>query len=186
MRPGFHHYFFDRFLVETEPHEYATWLRKYGPAPRYQSRSGLSDLIGVSAATIRRYESEWGSRPPKWYFLLLRFLAGDLSFYGHHWTDCRIRPDTGKLRTPVTREEMTPMDLNSRYSMIVRSAQSEAADARRRLADMENEVQALRSERELLLLKIDTLTGELEAARNHTAQITAGKVVPLFGHKKAR
>jgi len=163
-------------------HIYLKQLRLYAGI----SRKDLFHLSGVSIYTIRRYESNWqtSTPPPEYYEMLLRFLCGDLSYFGHSWTNCQIHPHDRKLMNPYTpHTRMSPLDMNAQYSRIYNETQRELNELRKKIEAIEAHNKALKADNELLMVQKERLAHENERLRHHKDSVKTGKVVPLFGKK---
>ena len=168
--------FLDKLLICTLPYEQAKDLRKFGTN---KSRAELSEIIGLSSETIRRYESKWNKQKiPPWYFVLLRFLCGDLSFFGNHWKECRIYAHDQTLASPYTpHTRMRPADMNSQYSRIYQVAQQELGDLRNEIKRLKDLNQALLIENTGLNIRIDTLESKIISIKERHQLVKNDKVV---------
>ncbi len=170
----FQHYHLDKLRLD-DTHNYLKHLRN----ELNLSRDELADKIGVSAHTIRRYESEWkNSKPPKWYEMLLRFMAGDVSFFGQAWADCRINLHSKKLSSPYFPEPFRPHEMMIHYnknhlSLIQenRALHIEAGHLKEQIKQLQARIAILESEK-----------SQLEAHKN---SVKEGKVIPMFRDRKA-
>jgi len=175
----FLHDFLDKFLIDEN--NYLKDLRTYGTG---LSQDKIALLLGLNKATIRRYESSsWNKcKVPAWYPIILRFLSGDLSYFGTFWHNCRIHPADKKMSLknfPHTR--FKPSDLTMQYNTIANMAKKELrlmqADLDR-LADQNKLLKMKNAELELNIEKLNSINERLNA---HNAGINSGKVVSLFG-----
>jgi len=169
---NFQHYFFDKLRLD-DYHIYLKSLRRESKL----NRNELSELIGVSSHTIRRYESEWqNSNPPEWYEMLLRFLCGDISYFGTNWIDCRINNHNNKLSSPCFKTPMSPHDMNTHYNRINLSLTQENRALSHETANLKEQLKQLQS-------RIDLLESEKAHLETHKNSVKTGKVVPIFGKK---
>lgn len=176
--------FLDKLRL-SEPHIYLTDLRKIGA---HLTRADLSNILGISHHSIRRYESQWeNSNPPKWYELILRFLSGDLSYYGDYWHECRIHPFTCQLSTPFDKyNAYFPKDLHMQFNRIHRLNETELRDLRANLEQIKRDIQATKQLNALLQARIELLESENARLKARNEAEKSGKVIPLFRHKQAQ
>ncbi|MBE0470973.1 MAG: helix-turn-helix domain-containing protein [Methyloprofundus sp.] len=131
------------------------------------SREQLAKRLGISPDSIRRYETT--NKPPLWYYLLLRVLAGDLSIFGARWVNCSIGQHA-KLFTPFDKNAgYYPMDVNEKTNWLAARAAARVADMRDKMRDIEESNAALM----FRLLRYENL----QSRKN------SGKVVPIFNYK---
>ncbi|MDG4812765.1 hypothetical protein P8629_07060 [Hydrogenovibrio sp. 3SP14C1] len=177
----FQNEYLDKFK-HNQYHTYLKELRLYAGI----SRKELSNLSGISVYTIRRYESNWHSstQPPEYYEMLLRFLCGDLSYFGHYWTNCRIHPHDHKMINPYTpHARMSPSDMHVQYSRIYNESQRELNELRKEIEAIKAHNLALKADNELLHVQLERLKHENERLHHHKNSVKTGKVVPIFGKK---
>lgn len=166
----FQQVYFDKLRL-NDPPDYFRFLRH----ELRLNRPGLAKLIGVSEHTVRRYESKWpNSKAPKWYPMLLRFMAGDVSWHGGQWTDCRIRVSDKLMENPH-HEPLSPGMMHTHYN--------------RHLLDLTQDNRRLRSINDQLHEQVKQLTARITILENENATLKAhktglksGKVIPLFKH----
>lgn len=171
--------YLDKFL--TDPDNYLSDLRTFGAG---LSQEQIAQLLGLNKATIRRYESStWNKcKLPAWYPIILRFLAGDLSYWGNYWDNARINPVDRKLSSnyfPHTR--LTPSELNMNYNTIAKLAKKEFREMQSRLDSIEKQNHVLKIKNAELELDIEKLNAANDRLRAHNDGIKSGKVITLFG-----
>lgn len=177
--PTFSNEYFDKLKLS----EYSDYLKSLR-AHLNLDRADLSKLTGLSIHTIRRYESTWeNSKPPKWYELLMRFMCGDLSFFGPYWINCTISHDK-KLASPYfPHDRLSPLDMHVQHNRI----HSQISNENRRLNDelnrLKNRIAALEAELESQQLRIELLTAENERLKSHGQSVKSGKVLELFANQ---
>lgn len=174
----FDNYFFDSAIFQSEnPYES---LRNMANL----SRDEVASIIGISSHTIRKYESNWNGRssPPKWYYIMLRLLNGDLSFYGKKWKDVVIQHHDRKLRSQFSQKTMEPFEMNAQYNRHFLDAKREAQAERNQTKELKLKLNAMELELAQSHLQIELLTdkvAELEAKKSLTEK---GKLIPLFSN----
>lgn len=167
--------------LTTDPDNYLSDLRRFGLG---MDQIKLAGLLGLSHATIRRYESpHWNkNKVPQWYPMVLRFLSGDLSYFGNYWVNARIHPTDRKLQTnQFPHERMVPADMHARTNAIYRNAEQEN---KRLQAQLDRELKKndiLEINNLQLELENERLSKKLARLEAHEKGIEAGKVVNLFG-----
>ena len=122
---------------------YMKHLRSFIETSSDRTRHNLAVHIGISEHTIRRYESE-SYQAPYWYEMLLRFMSGDLSFFGDQWANCRL--SEGKLYLSYAYEGFKPMDLLAERNKMVNDVQRENAKLRKEIYELEREIDKLKAE----------------------------------------
>lgn len=145
------------------------------------SRDDLAKLFKISHHSIRRYESE--NKAPHWYYLLLRLVNGDLSFYGAQFIDVRIREDN-RMSGPYFNEPLYPIEMSEHYNQSTRLHRHENIQLRSENTRLLSEIDALKTLNSELLVKVDALTNEIERLRLRDRSIKNGKVIPLFANKR--
>jgi transcriptional regulator with XRE-family HTH domain len=175
----FRDHFLDSIVCQNE--NYCRWLRKLANL----SKQEMADLAGVSVHSIRRYESDWeSSKVPKWYYILLRLVNGDLSFFGPRWHDTRIFHHDRKLRTKFSIKAMEPAEMNANYNRHFLDARREARAEQAKAKELQIKLEAMERELALSRLRIESLTdkiSELEAKKLLTEK---GKLIPLFSNDR--
>jgi len=168
--------FLDSLLVDSEPYQQVKALRVFGTQ---FTREQLSNLLNINPDTIRRYESYWNTAEiPRWYFIMLRFLSGDLSAYGHQWQNCKIHPADKKLRTPHSKYEgFTPMSMNSHNSVVYQGQQAEIRKLTRLVEKLEKGLDALEKENALLDIQNQRLKSHNEHDDKVKEQIKKGNIL---------
>lgn len=136
MNRLFNNEYIDKLIFNEEPYKQAKTLRKF---VLNKNRKELAKIIGISAETIRRYESHWNKqRIPPWYFTLLRFFCGDLSFFKKDWINATINQN-GKLSTDYFKYvKLSPSDMNIQYSRVYNQAQREKMQLIKKINRLEN------------------------------------------------
>ena len=181
--------FLDKLRL-SESHIYLKSLRTYGAG--FSDRAELSKILGISSETIRRYESNWkNSNPPQWYELLLRFLCGDLSYYGDYWHQCRIHPKTCKLSTPFDKyNAYLPRELHMSFNRIHQLKERELHALQQQLKVLETTIQELeiqlnayQSENAKLTIKLEQANATITRIRNYNHAIETGKVIELSSRR---
>lgn len=156
MRP-FNNVTFDKIMLNANPYKDLRELIGL-------SRESLALKLGISAHSIRRYETT--NKPPLWYYLLLRVLAGDLSIFGARWVNCSIG-QYSQLFTPFDKNAgYYPMDINEKTNWL-------AARAAARVADMRDNLKELEESNAALMVEL--------LAYKKTSIHTGSNIVPIFG-----
>lgn len=170
--------FLDSF--QTDPDNYLKDLRRFGVGA---DREQIAQLIDFNPHTIRRFESKANkSKVPAWYPLLLRFLAGDLSYFGPNWQNARIHPTDRKLQSPhFPHTRLTPGELNVNHNTISRMAQKELRTMQQQLNKLETQVNVLKTRNAELELDKEKLQMQIDQLKAKEKGIKSGKVVNLFG-----
>lgn len=185
----FNNEFLDKLRL-SEPHIYLKSLRTFGAG--LNDRAELSKILGISPETIRRYESNWtNSNPPQWYELILRFLSGDLSYYGDYWHHCRIHPQTCKLSTPFDKyNAYLPRDLHMSFNRIhqlnereLRALQQQLTSLETTIKDLELQLGAYQSENAKLTIKLEQANATIDRLRNYNQAVETGKVIELASRR---
>lgn len=142
------------------------------------SREDLAGLLNISKHSIRRYEDE--NKAPHWYFLLLRLINGDLSFYGARWDNVTIQLHDRKLKAPELSNPLYPVEFNAMYNR-------PAHALRKELEALELENRRLKRERDALERLTDDLQARITLLETESARLKAeqagikkGAVIPLF------
>ena len=179
--PLFQNEFLDSLCID--PDNMLADLRKSGTN---MTRKEIADLIGVSEHSIRRYESDWRtSKPPRWYYIILRFLSGDLSYFGAAWTDAKINYWNKKLTSPYAKYlELTPMDMNGRYAQFAQHYERQIKELSNELAELQSKHQHLVADHKLLQTKIQAYENEIALQGLHDQGIESGKVVSIGRHRR--
>ena len=108
----FQNQFLDSLMISSSPNQIAKDLRILGTGLSVEE---LSKILGIAKRTIYGYESEKNpNKIPKQYFILLRFLSGDLSYF-QGWENCTIQPSSNRLKVSVDKyNTYTPNSLYGR------------------------------------------------------------------------
>jgi transcriptional regulator with XRE-family HTH domain len=164
-------------------HSFIDWLCIDAPFLNLRTelqldRPQLAKLLDISPHSIRRYETE--NKAPKWYYMLLRVLCGDLSIFGACWDDCRIQPHDRKLKAPEIDQPVLPVELNAMYNRQVHAARKESALDRAKAERLGSENVALKALILELEVKIDFQANTIARLKAHDQGIKKGTVVPLF------
>lgn len=168
----FKNYFLDKVTVGVD--------NVYSPLRRTAnlSRNDVAELLKISPRTIERYERE--GKAPHWYFLMLRLLNGDLSFYGKRWQNCTIQHHDRKLKTDFSTIPIEPFQMNKDYNRAALDARREARQERNRANELSLRVEALEKLNSELLVKHENLQNFVNKNNRKKALIESGKVIPLF------
>jgi len=142
------------------------------------SREDVAKVLGISAHTIRRYESE--DKAPRWYYIMLRMFNGDLSFYGNRWRDCNIQYHDRKLKNPYSLIALEPFQMNQAYNRISLDARKEAREERIKVNEMSLRVEALEKINAELLVKNQVLENRIKEDQLKQSLVESGKVVQMF------
>lgn len=172
----FKNIFIEKITSQLEPHELAKDLRKYGTE---LNRKEISKILQISEKTIARYESPTNkAKIPFMYLMALRFMSGDLSFFGTAWENSKISPTNKKLTTPHAKyKEFDPMSLNSQSSFVYQTAISRVRTTNDELRAIQLKIEALESENQLLTVKNERLQFKIDEIRIVKEQIKKGKVI---------
>ena len=163
MARPFENQYFDKMMISEKP--YKALRQSLG-----LSRESLGQKFGISAHSIRRYETT--NKPPLWYYLLLRLSAGDLSYFGARWDNCHIDIFSGRLVTPYDKyKAYWPNELNAKTSGIHQKAAALVADYQDYIAELEQSNGELMRE----LFKLGHRSGTI------TRPGDSQKVVSIFG-----
>jgi len=171
--------YLDKFL--SDPDNYLSDLRTFGAS---LSQQQTAHLLGLSKATIRRYESStWNKcKVPDWYGILLRFLSGDLSYFGNYWTNTRINPADKKLSSDYFPHlRMVPSEMHINHNKIYRMAQQEIKEMQHELNKVNEQNKILLMRNAELELDIEKLKGINDRLRAHDNAVKSGKVINIFG-----
>ncbi|CAN8140814.1 hypothetical protein THIOSC15_2520008 [uncultured Thiomicrorhabdus sp.] len=126
----FQNTFLDKLIFLSEPYQAAKDLRVFGAQ---LSIKDTSKILGIAERTIKAYECP--TNPPKiptTYFISLRFLSGDLSYF-HGWDNCRIHPSNNRLRIPQDKySDYSPDSLTIKSTEISRYAADLVREAEER------------------------------------------------------
>jgi len=145
------------------------------------SRLEIARLVGVSEGSIRRYESHWNSsKPPKWYYIMLRLVNGDLSFFGSKWTGVTIQQHNRKLKSIYSTKALLPVEMYSQYNRIAIDARSEARQERQKSEELLNKVKAYEEELSSLRLRNEVLNQQVLELKAVKSLTKTGKVIQLF------
>lgn len=145
------------------------------------SRDEMAELTGVSEGSIRRYESHWqSSKPPKWYYILLRLVNGDLSFFGDKWKGSVIQHHDRKLRSFYSIRTMEPKEMFAQYNRHAIDARKEANQERQKTNELQNKVKAYEEELAILRLHNEALNQQIKELQAVKVLKKTGKVIPLF------
>lgn len=145
------------------------------------SQEEMADLVGVHKDSIRRYEALWNkSKVPKWYYIMLRLVNGDLSFFGHQWIGISIQKHDRKLKSHYSQEAMSPMELYSQYNRDALNARREANRERQKAEELLNKIKAYEEELSSLRLRNEILNQQVAELHAVKALTKTGKVIPLF------
>ena len=72
---------------------------------------------------------------------MLRFLSGDLSYFGGNWDNARIFLHDHKLSSPYfPNERLTPADMHQQHARIYNVSQIEINQLRQRIKHLENQL----------------------------------------------
>ncbi|WP_178862425.1 hypothetical protein [Thiomicrorhabdus cannonii] len=178
MRKLFRNSFLDGLINQRETYQQAKDLRIFGTN---LSEDQLAKLIDCHPGTIRRYESATNkAKIPQWYFMLLRFLSGDLSYFGRPWIDATIDPSDRRLRTYLDKyNSYTPEDLHVKTNFIYQGIKAELEIKRADLEKAERLIHALRQDNELLQVQIERLEAALSSKQIVKENMNLGKVIHL-------
>lgn len=138
----------------------------------------LSKTLNISHHTITRYERD--NHAPKWYYMILRLLCGDLSFFGNRWHNARIQPHDRRLKAPEIENPLYPVELNNMFNDHAHKARIEATKERLRADTLERENEALRAALIEQDLTIERLEAKIRRLEQIDKAIESGKVVKLF------
>ncbi|PLA73502.1 hypothetical protein CYQ88_10795 [Hydrogenovibrio sp. SC-1] len=147
------------------------------------NRAELSAQIGLSPHTIRKYESAWPgkSKPPAWYEILLRLLCADLSIFGQAWSDSRIFRHDQKLSSPYFKHtRMSPLDMNSQYSLVHRQLEQQIRALSAELSAITTKYNTLSAEHQILVTRFTELNEIKSRMKAHETGLKTGKVLNLF------
>jgi len=145
------------------------------------SRKEMAELAGVSEGSIRRYESHWkSSNPPKWYYLLLRLVNGDLSFFGGKWNGCIIQHHDRKFRTHFVHNPMEPREMFTQYNRNVMNLSRDVHKERLRGDELETKLLAYEAELAKQRLYNEMLSEQYSRLKLEKSLTEKGKVIPLF------
>ncbi len=145
------------------------------------SQQEMADIVGISKGSIRRYESHWeSSKPPRWYYIMLRLVNGDLSFFGNQWNGISIQKHDRKLKSHYSQEAMLPVELYSKYNRDAMNARREANKERQKAEELQNKIKAYEEEMTSLRLRHEILTQQFNELKAVKALTKTGKVIPLF------
>lgn len=174
------------FLDKLKIDEYPIYLKSLRTHGLGLTRQQLSVKIGVSVYSIRKYESYWSkSQPPDWYELLLRLMAGDLSYFGNRWTNCRLFPHNQALSIPhlAPHTAFYPEDIHLRYNQIYLMSQQQKTELRIEVTKTEAVNSALKADNASMSLKIEQLEAKIKRLQNVNQSIKSGKIIPLFAER---
>ncbi|GKT12935.1 MAG: hypothetical protein ISEC1_P1927 [Thiomicrorhabdus sp.] len=166
----FQHYFIDWLCIDAPFINLRAELKL--------DRPQLAKLLDISPHSIRRYETE--NKAPKWYYMLLRVLCGDLSIFGACWADCRIQPHDRKLKAPEIDKPVLPVEMNVMYNREAHAARKESALDRAKAKMLESENVALKALILELEVKIDFQANTISRLKAYDNGIKKGTVVPFF------
>ena len=168
--------YLDKISNGLRDYELAIDLRKFGTG---KTRSEIADILQLSIKTISRYESPVNrAKIPFSYFVALRFMSGDLSYFGNYWDDTRIDPWTKLLRSPYDKyKAFKPMDLNSQTNFIYQTAMQEKRKVNDSNRALLLRVKALETENSVLTLALDRAIEKDALKSNLNKQISLGKVL---------
>lgn len=145
------------------------------------SRAEMAKLVGLSENTIYRYEESMdSSKVPKWYYIMLRLVNGDLSFFGNHWIGIRIQHHDRKLKSHYSQEAMSPMELYTHYNQMNIWSRAEARNERQKSEELQNKIKAYEEELASLRLRNEILNQQISELKAVKALTKTGKVVSLF------
>lgn len=145
------------------------------------SQKEMAELVGVHKASIRRYESSWnGSKVPKWYYIMLRLVNGDLSFFGDKWKGSVIQYHDRKLRSFYSTKSMEPREMFTQYNRDALDARREANQERQKADELLNKIKAYEEELSSLRLRNEILNQQVLELKAVKALTKTGKVIPLF------
>lgn len=145
------------------------------------SREEIADLVGLSVYSIRKYESHWdNAEPPKWYYLMLRLVNGDLSFFGKKWRGFVIQHHDRKLRTHFSNKAMEPFEMFSQYNRVALDARKELRIEQQKISELEIRINSLESELSQAQLQNEILSNKIDRLKALKSLTETGKVIPLF------
>lgn len=168
----FRNYFLDKLTAGSDDIYYS--LRSSANL----SRNEVAKILQISPRTIERYERD--EKAPHWYFLMLRLLNGDLSFYGNRWRDCTIQTHDRKLRNPHSTIPLEPFQMNQNYNRIALDAKREARKERKRSEEMLLRIEAFKKINAELLIQNEILQNRVNENNKKKLLIESGKIIPMF------
>nr|WP_279576229.1 helix-turn-helix transcriptional regulator [Thiomicrorhabdus marina] len=149
------------------------------------SRDEMAKIAGISPETIRRYENDmsYQARVPKWYYILLRLVNGDLSFYGDKWTNAKIQNHDRKLKTSYSQKAVVPMEMVSSYNRAALNARHELREEQAKSKQLQAKVEFLENELTQSRIQNEQLSQRVAQLENRKRLIDERKIIPLFSHQ---